>query len=112
MPRLEVGGCASPRTPWQQVDGGHEHQPQHQRAPAAELGGELLADQHDHGRAQRRPHRLPRPPITTASRAMADTSKPRSAGETKRDWATQSEPAAPAAAPAMQNTAYLGGNVR
>jgi hypothetical protein len=43
---------------------------------------------------------------------MADTSKPRSAGETKRDWATQSEPAAPAAAPAMQNTAYLGGNVR
>ena len=98
--------------PRQQVDGGHEHQPQHQRAPAAELGESSSRTSTTTAAPSAAPQRLPRPPITTASRAMADTSKPRSAGETKRDWATQSEPAAPAAAPAMQNTAYLGRKVR
>ena len=39
---------------------------------------------------------------------MAETSKPRSAGETKRALATQSEPAAPA----VQNTTYLGRDVQ
>ncbi len=72
--------------PREQVDGGHEHQAEHERARARRAGAERRrGPARPRPRPGPAPQRLPRPPMTTASRAMADTvAKPRSAGVTKR----------------------------